>query len=119
MRNRQHIHLPTNILDHATDHITAFSGSWLFLSLHVLWFTLWISLHIEPFPFGLLTMIVSLEAIFLSTLVMMSQNRQSDKDRKRDDLEATEVSEIYHINQRQLEILEILHELQGKQEAKA
>ena len=39
-------------------------------------------LRIEPFPFGLLTMIVSLEAIFLSTFIMISQNRQSDRDRE-------------------------------------
>lgn len=117
--SRQHIHLPANILDSATDRITAFSGSWLFLSLHVLWFSAWILLHVEPFPFGLLTMIVSLEAIVLSTLVMMSQNRSAAKDKVRDDLEANEVSQLYHMNQRQLEILEILHELRGKQEAQA
>ena len=41
---------------------------------HAIWFTLWIALRLEPFPFGLLTMIVSLEAIFLSTLVMMEED---------------------------------------------
>lgn len=101
---RAHIHAPTNLLDKATDKLTAFSGSWLFLLIHVLWFGLWIGFRIEPFPFGLLTMCVSLEAIFLSTLVMMSQNRQAAKDHKRDDLEAQEVSDILNNHQELLEI---------------
>jgi hypothetical protein len=47
--------------------------------LHVLWFGLWIGLGVEKYPYGLLTMIVSLEAIFLSTFVMISQNRADAK----------------------------------------
>jgi uncharacterized membrane protein len=47
--------------------------------LHALWFTLWIALGVEAYPYGLLTMIVSLEAIFLSTFVMISQNRADEK----------------------------------------
>ena len=101
---RSHIHKPDNLLDKGTDKLTAFSGSWLFLLIHVLWFGLWIGFHVEPFPFGLLTMMVSLEAIFLSTLVMMSQNRQAAKDHKRDDLEAQEVSDILNNHQELLEI---------------
>ena len=58
------------------DRITAFAGSMLFVYIHIVWFALWIGFRVEPFPFGLLTMIVSLEAIFLSTFVMISQNRQ-------------------------------------------
>jgi uncharacterized membrane protein len=46
-----------------------------FVYVHVAWFALWILLAIEKYPYGLLTMIVSLEAIFLSTFVMISQNR--------------------------------------------
>ena len=61
------------------DRITAFSGSMTFVYLHALWFTLWIGLGIERYPYGLLTMIVSLEAIFLSTFVMISQNRADAK----------------------------------------
>jgi uncharacterized membrane protein len=63
----------------AADAITAFSGSMLFVYIHVAWFTLWIGLGVEHYPFGLLTMIVSLEAIFLSTFVMISQNRADAK----------------------------------------
>jgi uncharacterized membrane protein len=61
------------------DAITRFAGSMPFVYLHVAWFTLWIGFGVEPFPFGLLTMIVSLEAIFLSTFVMISQNRADEK----------------------------------------
>jgi uncharacterized membrane protein len=61
------------------DHITSFAGSMTFVYLHVLWFACWIGFGVEDYPFGLLTMIVSLEAIFLSTFVMISQNRADAK----------------------------------------
>ena len=61
------------------DQITRFAGSMKFVYIHVIWFSLWISLGVEDYPFGLLTMIVSLEAIFLSTFVMISQNRADEK----------------------------------------
>ena len=57
------------------DAITTFAGSMLFVYLHVIWFACWIGFGVEDYPYGLLTMIVSLEAIFLSTFVMISQNR--------------------------------------------
>src|SRR3954452_2675829 len=57
------------------DGITRFAGSMTFVYLHVIWFAAWIGFGVEQYPFGLLTMIVSLEAIFLSTFVMISQNR--------------------------------------------
>lgn len=81
-------------LERITDAIAAFSGSLAFLALHGVWFTLWIGLNTipglpayDPFPFGLLTMCVSLEAIFLSVIVLLSQNRQSVKDRIRADVD--------------------------------
>jgi uncharacterized membrane protein len=61
------------------DKITSFSGSMLFVYLHIIWFASWIGFGVEDYPFGLLTMIVSLEAIFLSTFVMISQNRADAK----------------------------------------
>ena len=61
------------------DGITRFAGSMWFVYLSALWFGLWIGLRVEKYPFGLLTMIVSLEAIFLSTFVMISQNRADEK----------------------------------------
>jgi uncharacterized membrane protein len=61
------------------DRITAFAGSMWFVYIHIIWFSCWIGLGVEKYPFGLLTMIVSLEAIFLSTFVMISQNRADAK----------------------------------------
>ncbi len=49
--------------------------------MHVVWFWVWIVYDVEEFPFGLLTMIVSLETILLSTFIMISQNRQFELDR--------------------------------------
>ena len=77
------------------DWISWFSGSMTFLLLNAGWFALWIGLntlplgfeHFDPYPFGLLTMIVSLEAIFLSCFVLLSQSRQAQKDRVRSDIE--------------------------------
>jgi uncharacterized membrane protein len=70
-----------NVQNRVADAITAFAGSMSFVYLHVVWFVLW--LQFQPFkdvfPYGLLTMIVSLEAIFLSTFVMISQNRADAK----------------------------------------
>ena len=63
------------------DAITRFAGSMWFAYLHIAWFSVWIGLGVERYPYGLLTMIVSLEAIFLSTFVMISQNRQEDARR--------------------------------------
>jgi uncharacterized membrane protein len=68
-----------SVQDRVADRITAFSGSMTFVYIHILWFGLWIGLGVEKYPFGLLTMIVSLEAIFLSTFVMISQNRADAK----------------------------------------
>ena len=82
-------------LQRVADWISWFSGSMLFLVLNAAWFTIWIAINVwplgipqfDPFPFGLLTMIVSLEAIFLSCFVLISQNRQAEKDRVRADIE--------------------------------
>ena len=57
------------------DRITAFAGSMTFVYIHIIWFCCWIGFGVEHYPYGLLTMIVSLEAIFLSTFVLISQNR--------------------------------------------
>jgi uncharacterized membrane protein len=47
--------------------------------IHLIWFGSWIGFRLEHYPFGLLTMIVSLEAIFLSTFVMISQDRAGER----------------------------------------
>jgi uncharacterized membrane protein len=66
-----------SLQNRVADGVTAFAGSMPFIYLHVAWFAVWLVLTPfgDVFPFGLLTMIVSLEAIFLSTFVMISQNR--------------------------------------------
>jgi uncharacterized membrane protein len=82
-------------LQRIADWIAWFSGSMPFLMINAAWFIIWITLNEfnlgipqwDPFPFGLLTMIVSLEAIFLSCFVLVSQNRQAEKDRVRSDIE--------------------------------
>jgi uncharacterized membrane protein len=61
------------------DKITVFAGSMTFVYIHIIWFGCWIGFGVEQYPYGLLTMIVSLEAIFLSTFVMISQNRADAK----------------------------------------
>jgi uncharacterized membrane protein len=79
-----------------TDGITNFAGSISFVYLHTVWFSVWILINLgllgaavafDRFPFGLLTMIVSLEAIFLSTFVMISQNRQASRADIRSELD--------------------------------
>ncbi len=68
-----------SVQNRIADRITDFAGSMRFVYLHVLWFGFWIGSGVERYPYGLLTMIVSLEAIFLSTFVMISQNRADAK----------------------------------------
>jgi uncharacterized membrane protein len=84
------------IVQKAADWIAEFSGSMYFLALNALFFLVWIVANVDlvpglpafdPFPFGLLTMAVSLEAIFLSIFVLISQNRMAAKDRIRSDIE--------------------------------
>jgi uncharacterized membrane protein len=64
-----------SVQNRVADRITAFAGLMSFVYIHLAWFGCWIALGVEHYPFGLLTMIVSLEAIFLSTFVLISQNR--------------------------------------------
>ncbi len=89
-------HLPAS--QRIADKVTGFVGSWTFAWIHVVWFVVWILFKVEPFPYGLLTMLVSLEAIFLSTLVMISQNRQGEKDRQRAELTLKKASLDLRIN---------------------
>jgi uncharacterized membrane protein len=95
------IHLRTkslgerNLQDRIADAITSFSGRMIFVYVHIVWFVAWIVLNtgwlgvraFDPFPYGLLTMIVSLEAIFLSTFVLISQNRMGAETERRADLD--------------------------------
>ena len=77
------------------DAVTSFSGRMAFVYIHIVWFSVWILLNsglfnfqpFDPFPYGLLTMIVSLEAIFLATFVLISQNRMGELSEQRADLD--------------------------------
>lgn len=81
--------------DRFADSITAFAGSMVFVYIHVGWFLGWILWNLgflglptfDPYPFGLLTMVVSLEAIFLATFVLISQNRMAVVADQRADLD--------------------------------
>ena len=98
------------------DQITRFAGSMKFVYLHVIWFTAWIGLRVEDYPFGLLTMIVSLEAIFLSTFVMISQNRADEKRQVLADQQWTTVlqeeqqnEELLHVSNQILDLTKAIH----------
>ena len=95
--------------DRVADKVTSFAGSLNFIYLHAVWFAVWIADNVgwfgeknkfDEFPFGLLTMIVSLEAIFLSTFVMVTQNRQAKRSelRAQTDFESNLQSLIWSVH---------------------
>ena len=93
-----------DLQNRTADAITRFSGSMTFVYLHVIWFACWIGFGVESYPYGLLTMIVSLEAIFLSTFVMISQNRA---DAKRQVIADQQWHTVEEEDQQNRELLEI------------
>lgn len=85
-----------SISEKIADTLTARLGSMLFLGANAMWFFFWIVINtglipsmkpFDPFPFGLLTMIVSLEAIFLAIIVLISQNRAAKIDDLREEFD--------------------------------
>jgi uncharacterized membrane protein len=94
-----------------SDRITQFAGSMAFVYIHIIWFGSWIALGVEKYPYGLLTMIVSLEAIFLSTFVMISQNRADAKRQVVADLQWQTVQEEDKQNQQLLDLSNQILEL--------
>jgi uncharacterized membrane protein len=105
-----------SVQNRIADRITEFAGSMAFVYLHIVWFGSWIIFGVEGYPYGLLTMIVSLEAIFLSTFVMISQNRA---DAKRQVIAAQEWQtvqdedkqnrELLHLSRQILDLTEAVH----------
>lgn len=88
------------IWQRVSDTVATVAASQVFTLAHIAWFGTWIVMNVlaaagllpgtlgfDPYPFGLLTLIVSLEAIFLSIFVLVSQNRQAERDRIRTDLD--------------------------------
>ncbi len=97
-----------SVQNRIADRITAFAGSMAFVYISIIWFASWIGFGVEKYPYGLLTMIVSLEAIFLSTFVMISQNRADAKRQVVADLQWTTVQ---HEDKENLELLELSHQI--------
>jgi uncharacterized membrane protein len=103
------------------DAITSFSGRMIFAYVHILWFGAWILLNtgrfgvrvFDPFPYGLLTMVVSLEAIFLSTFVLISQNRMGEETERRADLDLHIGLLTEHELTRVLQMLDIIQDKLG------
>src|ERR1044071_1209725 len=104
------------------DSIKDFTGSMAFVYVHVVWFAVWILLNVglihiprisefDKFPFSLLTMIVSLEAIFLSTFVLISQNRLAQASEKRAELDL-QVNLL--AEQKATKVLEMLDQITGQ-----
>ena len=108
-----------SVQNRIADRITAFAGSMRFVYLHIVWFASWIVFRVEHYPYGLLTMVVSLEAIFLSTFVMISQNRADAKRQviadqqwqtvKEEDTQNEELLDLTH------QILELTHAIRVAQ----
>jgi len=112
--------------DRIADAITRFAGSMTFVYTHVVWFAIWIALGVESFPYGLLTMIVSLEAIFLSTFLLISQNRADERRQllanaewelvqqgeQQNELELKQNVELLELSRQILELTKQIHELQ-------
>jgi uncharacterized membrane protein len=111
-----------SVQNRIADRITDFAGSMRFVYLHILWFGSWIGFSVESYPYGLLTMIVSLEAIFLSTFVMISQNRADAKRQvvaaqqwrtvKEED---SQNQELLHLSNQILELTKAIHSLMSPQ----
>src|SRR5579863_1336407 len=107
-----------SLQNRVADEITTFAGSMSFVYIHIVWFAVWIGFRVEKYPFGLLTMIVSLEAIFLSTFVMISQNRADAKRQALADhqwqivqTEETQNEELITISKQILELTQAIHVL--------
>ena len=121
------IHLRTNatrkrgFAGSVADAITNFSGRMIFAYIHIAWFSIWILLNtgwlglppFDPFPYGLLTMIVSLESIFLSTFVLISQNRLAKESERSADLDLHISLLTEHELTRVLQMLDAIQEKLG------
>ena len=105
-----------NVQNRIADVITRFAGSMAFVYVSIVWFGLWIGLRVEKYPYGLLTMIVSLEAIFLSTFVMISQNRADEKRQVLADnqwkivqFEEAQNDQLIELSKQILELTKVIH----------
>ena len=97
-----------SVQNRIADRITTFAGSMAFVYISIIWFASWIGFGVEKYPYGLLTMIVSLEAIFLSTFVMISQNRA---DAKRQIVADQQWTVVQVEDKQNIELLDLSHQI--------
>lgn len=130
--SRAHIHQPAHMGDKIADAVVAGMGSWRFVIIQTIVVTIWILLNVwllshpfDPYPLILLNLVFSTQAAYASPLILMAANRQAAKDRKRDDVEASEVEQLFsshqlllQINNQQLEILQLLRDGGSHEETK-
>lgn len=109
------------LVEKFADSLTTKFGSVTFLFLNATWFSIWIVVNtritplkaFDPFPFGLLTMIVSLEAIFLAIIVLISQNREARIGELREEVEL-QISTLAEVETTKLiSLMIVLMEKQG------
>jgi uncharacterized membrane protein len=106
------------LTDRVVDAISSFCGSLAFVYVHAIWFGGWIAVNLSPlrgihfdsYPFGLLTMVVSLEAIFLSTFILITQNRQSRTADRRNHLDLQINLLAEQENTKMLRMLQAIHD---------
>jgi uncharacterized membrane protein len=101
---RHHLHLPRSVGERAADRVAAAMGSWRFIIIQTVIVLCWMTCnvvgfvhHWDIYPFILLNLLFSTQAAYAAPIIMMSQNRQSQVDRLRDDHEAEEVTQIVAI----------------------
>jgi uncharacterized membrane protein len=112
---RAQIHTPKTAGERAADRVAAAMGSWRFIIIQSAIVAGWIALnliavarHFDPYPFILLNLLFSTQAAYAAPIIMMSQNRQAAKDRRRDDHEAVtvdataEIVSLTHANTQEL-----------------
>lgn len=130
--DRAYIHIPRSSGESLADAVANGMGSWRFIILQTALVLLWMGLNIvgfahhwDAYPFILLNLLFSTQAAYAAPIIMMSQNRQAQKDRIRDDQEAGEVhmqaqqmNLLTEVNARQLEILDQQSEILAMLKAK-
>lgn len=109
-----------NLTEKIAEKIAAFCGSMTFVWVHVVWFGVWVIVnslpgieHFDAFPFTFLTLVVSLEAIFLSTFILISQNQETRITERRNNLDLQINLLTEQENTKMLQILERIAEKVG------
>jgi uncharacterized membrane protein len=120
-RLRLEVEQGRNLRERIADILTYFSGNLSFVYFHVLWFGLWFLINsgylgikpFDPYPYGLLGLVVALEAIFLSTFLLISQNRMAEHAERRSDLDLQINLLAEHELTRVLQMLDAIHDKLG------